>query len=343
MAAHHGSVETAASEGQTAVGAVGWEPAAWTCEGRKEERGGWVGKGRLCALFPAECVPLHTRARAHSSESLCFQASGCLLSSWISQMNSLKDAVRPLLPAHLQEETNCVFVVVVSLFTPQFPTRWFWIYGELETAWARNSRNHGIMDKVDVAVQLQLWSKCRLRWQVGSRRLRNEGFLCDKADFDKEPVRMRFIHLCENCAFASRRHFGCELLWIIWSSPKLKACCSRESECRIISSVFALFIYFFNFTITTFIFIQQRIQVHPKASCAFAPLSLDSFVALQKKIENWKSHLAKRFSSCADVRLIIKWCDSTLPGDHVQTRIPRSVWRRARPQRMHVSEISICL
>lgn len=258
-------------------------------------------------------------------------------------MNSLKDAVRPLLPAHLQEETNCVFVVVVSLFTPQFPTRWFWIYGELETAWARNSRNHGIMDKVDVAVQLQLWSKCRLRWQVGSRRLRNEGFLCDKADFDKEPVRMRFIHLCENCAFASRRHFGCELLWIIWSSPKLKTCCSRESECRIISSVFALFIYFFNFTITTFIFIQQWIQVHPKASWAFAPLSLDSFVAQALQKENWKSHLDKRFSSCADVRLIIKWCDSTLPGDPVQTRIPRSVWRRARPQRMHVSEISICL
>lgn len=43
VAAHHGSVETAASEGQTAVGAVGWEPAAWTCEGRKEERGGWMG------------------------------------------------------------------------------------------------------------------------------------------------------------------------------------------------------------------------------------------------------------------------------------------------------------
>lgn len=104
-----------------------------------------------------------------------------------------------------------------------------------------------------------------------------------------------------------------------------------------------IYLFFFNFTITTFIFIQQWIQVHPKASCAFAPLSLDSFVALQKKIENWKSHLAKRFSSCADVRLIIKWCDSTLPGDHVQTRIPRSVWRRARPQRMHVSEISICL
>lgn len=249
-----------------------------------------MGKGRLCALFLAECVPLHTRARAHSSESLCFQASGCLLSSWISQMNSLKDAVRPLLPAHLQEETNCVFVVVVSLFTPQFPTRWFWIYGELETAWARNSRNHGIMDKVDVAVQLQLWSKCRLRWQVGPRRLRNEGFLCDKADFDKEPVRMRFINLCENCAFASRRHFGCELLWIIWSSPKLKTCCSRESECRIISSVFVVF-FFFLFHDHNFYFHSTMNPSAPQSVLGFCASELGFFCSTsaakrKKKIEN---------------------------------------------------------
>lgn len=35
-------------------------------------------------------------------------------------------------------------------------------YGEKQALWARNSRNHGFMDKVDVVVQLQLRGKCRL-------------------------------------------------------------------------------------------------------------------------------------------------------------------------------------
>lgn len=105
------------------------------------------------------------------------------------------------------------------------------------------------------------------------------------------------------------------------------------------------FIYlFFKFHDHNFYFHSTMNPSAPQSVLCFCASDLGFICsAAKKKKKNLKSHLDKRFSSCADARLIIKWCDSTLPGDHVQTRIPRSVWRRARPQRMHVSEISICL
>lgn len=185
------------------------------------------------------------------------------------------------------------------------------------------------MDKVDVVVQLLLWSKCGLWRQVrahGSHCLREPMLLWTNTDFGWAPDTVR------SCTVRS-----IERLFLEWLCNRIHDS-TNWGECFNIPKL------------------RWRIEMWP-GTCWFYHPNLENRnypsaskpVVLRIRAHSvlvfTRAKITRSRSYLMQIRLIIKWCDSTSPGESCSNKnrvkyAKTEVWRRARPQRRHVCETS---
>lgn len=178
------------------------------------------------------------------------------------------------------------------------------------------------MDKVDVVVQLLLWSKCRLWQQVrahGSHCLPEPMLLWTNTDFGWAPDTVR------SCTVQSN-----ERLFLKWLQTEANGFNISKLRWWIKMRPGTCWFYHPN--------LENR--NYPSAS---KPVVLR--IRAHSVLVFTRAKITRSRTCLMQIRLIIKWCDSTSPGESCSNKnrmkyAKTEVWRRARPQRRHVRETS---